>query len=125
VNPDRKIKVQTNNIETLANREIDRLIDQYRTVPTEEELVAIAHTLEEKLYEHASFVPGFIQGYERSAHWRWVRFPEGFSERDMHYVFEYQQFWIDEEAKAETLEAKKNGDTFPVSITIYDQYRND
>ena len=43
----------------------------------------------------------------------------------MHYVYEYQQFWIDGEAKAETLEAKKNGDTFPVSITIYDQYRND
>jgi microcin C transport system substrate-binding protein len=125
VNPDRKIKVQTNNIENLANREIDQLIDQYRTTATEEELVATAHTLEEKLYEHASFVPGFIQGYERSAHWRWVRFPEGFSERDMHYVYEYQQFWIDGEAKAETLEAKKNGDTFPVSITIYDQYRND
>jgi microcin C transport system substrate-binding protein len=125
VNPDREIKVQTNNIENLANREIDQLIDQYRTTATEEELVATAHTLEEKLYEHASFVPGFIQGYERSAHWRWVRFPEGFSERDMHYVYEYQQFWIDGEAKAETLEAKKNGDTFPVSITIYDQYRND
>ncbi|NIL93587.1 MAG: ABC transporter substrate-binding protein, partial [Woeseiaceae bacterium] len=98
VNPDRKIKVQTNNIESLADREIDRLIDQYRTVETEEELVATAHLLEEKLREHASFVPGFIQGYERSAHWRWVRFPESFSERDMRYVYEYQQFWIDEQA---------------------------
>ena len=30
-----------------------------------------------------------------------------------------------EEAKAETLEAMKAGETFPVSITIYDQYRID
>jgi microcin C transport system substrate-binding protein len=125
VNPERKIKVQTNNIESLANREIDKLIEQYRAAGTEEELVATAHALEEKLREHASFVPGFIQGYERSANWRWVKFPEGFSERDMHYVFEYQQFWIDEEAKAETLEAMKADKTFPVSITIYDQYQND
>lgn len=125
VNPDRKIKVQTNNIESLANREIDALIDKYRATSTEEELVATAYELEEKLREHASFVPGFIQGYERAGYWRWVRFPEGFSERDMRYVFEYQQFWIDEAARKETLEAMKKGETYPVSIEIYDQYRVD
>ena len=125
VNPDRKIKVQTNNIESLADREIDALIEKYRSVGTEEELIATAYELEEKLWEHASFVPGFVQGYERAGFWRWVKFPEGFSERDMHYVYEYQQFWIDEQARKETREAMKKGETFPVSIEIHDQYRVD
>lgn len=125
VNPDRKIKGQTNNMQSLANREIDELIEKYRAAKTEEELVALAYELEEKLYDDASFVPGYVQDYERSAHWRWVKFPEGFSERDMNYVFAYQQFWIDEEARAETLEAKKNGETFPPSIRVYDQYRTE
>jgi microcin C transport system substrate-binding protein len=125
VNPERKIKVQTNNIFSLADREIDELITAYRAAATEEELVEIAYTLEEKLDELAVFVPGFIQGYERSAFWRWVKFPEGFSERDMDYVYSYQQFWIDEAARAETLDAMQSGKTYPVSIRVYDQYRTD
>ncbi|MGB5511004.1 MAG: extracellular solute-binding protein [Woeseiaceae bacterium] len=124
-NPERKIKVQTNNIFSLADREIDELIEAYRAAATEEELVSIAYTLEEKLYDLAVFIPGFIQGYERSAFWRWVKFPEGFSERDMDYVYHYQQFWIDEAAREETLEAMQRGETYPVSIRVYDQYRTD
>jgi len=123
INPERKIKVQTNNIEALANWEIDQLINRYRAAATEEELVATAHMLEEALYEHASFVPGFVQGYERSAHWRWLKFPDGFDVKESHYVYEGQLFWLDDSAKKETKSAMKTDEKFPVNINIHDKYK--
>ena len=123
VNPERKIKVQTNNIETLASWDVDQLINRYRAATTEDELVATAHRLEEALYDHASFVPGFVQGYERSAHWRWLKFPDDFDVKESHYVFEGQQFWFDDTVKKETKAAMKAGDKFPVSVNVHDQYK--
>jgi len=123
INPERKIKVQTNNIEALANWDIDQLINRYRAAATEEELVATAHKLEEALYEHASFVPGFVQGYERSSHWRWLKFPDDFDVKESHYVYEGQLFWLDDSAKKETKSAMKADEKFPVKINVHDKYK--
>ncbi len=125
VNPERTVKVQTNNSQMVADVEIDALIDQYRAAAVEEEKIRVGHLLEEKMYDYASFVPGFIQGYERSAHWNWLKFPEDFDVKKSHYVFEYQLFWIDEEQKKKTRAAMKSGETYPVSINIYDQYKTE
>ncbi len=125
VNPDRQVKTQTNNLSNVADLEVDRLIEQYRAGTTHETLVETSHRLEERLDEIASWVPGFKQDNERSGHWRWVRFPEHFNERDAGYVWRYHQFWIDEEARAATRQAMKDGGSFPPSVTVYDRYKQD
>ncbi len=123
VNPDRQVKTQTNNLSGVADPEVDALIDRYRAGKSHEELIETAHLLEEKLFEIAPWVPGFKQDFERSGHWRWVRFPEHFNERDATYVWRYHQFWIDENAREATRRAMKDGETFPASVTVYDRYR--
>ena len=123
INPERKLKVQTNNIETLADWNIDQLINRYRAAKNEDELIETARELEVALKQHASFVPGFIQGYERSAHWRWLKFPADFNVKKAHYVYEYQLFWIDEKDKEKTRAAMKAGEKLPLNINIYDQYK--
>jgi microcin C transport system substrate-binding protein len=125
INPGRKPNTQTNNLEGVAIRELDEMIERYRTVESEEDLISIAHRMEELLHDYASFVPGFIQGYERSAHWRWVRWPDDFNIRDAGYVYEYMVHWIDEDLRAETENAIRQEETFPPSITVYDQYKVD
>jgi len=123
VNPDRKVKVQTNNSQMVAEKDIDVMIDAYRQAKVEEEKIEYAFKLEERIREHATFVPGFVQAYERSAHWNWLKFPDDFDVKISHYVYEYQLFWVDEEQKKRTREAMKSGETFPVSINVHDQYK--
>lgn len=123
VNPDRVLKVQTNNLQSMANPDIDRMIDRYRTSEDLDEMRDIAFKLEDALYEDASFVPGFVLPFYRIGHQRWLRFPEG-TFNEMHTRSDIQFFvgWIDEDMKAETLAAKKSGKTFPPQINIYDQF---
>ena len=47
VNPQRKIKVQTNNLFSLANREIDQLVDRYVASEDAAEMKTLAHRIEE------------------------------------------------------------------------------
>lgn len=123
VNPDRKVKTQTNNLQVLADFEIDAMIDRYRTSEDLDEMRDIAFKLEAALYEDASFVPGFVLPFYRIGHHRWLRFPEE-TFNEMHTRSDIQFFvgWIDEAIKAETLAAKKSGKTFPPEINVYDQF---
>ncbi len=123
VNPDRKIKTQTNNLQMIADLEIDRLIDLYRASEDADEMRGLAYQLEERLFEHGSFVPGYIEPFERVGHWRWMRYPDEFSYQHMRSDWQFFVHWIDEDLKAETLGAMKSGETFPAKITINDKYK--
>ena len=79
INPARQIKTQTNNLETLAIPEMDRLIDAYRASPDADEMIALAHEMSDLHHDYASFVPGFYNGFFRIGHWRWVNYPANFS----------------------------------------------
>lgn len=122
VNPDRKVKTQTNNLEVMAVKEIDDLIQRYRTSEDLEEMKVISRQLEEALHEEASFVPGFVLPFYRIGHHRWLRFPEGFNE--MHTRSDVQFFvsWIDQDMRKETIAAKKAGVKFEPEINVYDQF---
>ncbi|MEM7562188.1 MAG: extracellular solute-binding protein [Pseudomonadota bacterium] len=125
VNPERKVKTQSNNLEIVAVPEIDQMIDQYRASSSREEMIDLAHRLDEALYDYASFSPGFKQSYYRIGHWRWVRYPEGFNVKHSSGSGEYFLHWIDQDIKKETLEARDNNDKFDAVIRTYDQYRQD
>lgn len=124
VNPERKLKVQTNNLQSLANRDIDALIDRYRGSDDLDEMRDIAFRLETLIHEDASFVPGYIAPYYRVAHQRWLRYPEG-TFNEMHTRSDIELFaqWIDLDMKRETLAARKSGETFPPQINVYDQFQ--
>ena len=123
VNPNRKIKTQTNNLEEMAVPEMDRMIDAYRASSDKDEMVELAHKMTELHHEYGSFVPGFYQPFYRVGHWRWVKYPEGFNEKHSRAAGQYYVHWIDTETKEETLQARKDGKTFPPEINVYDQYK--
>ncbi|MEX0617374.1 MAG: extracellular solute-binding protein [Pseudohongiellaceae bacterium] len=123
VNPAREVKVQTNNLESLAVYEIDQLIEQYDSSSSADEMLELSHQIQELHYEHASFVPGFVQPFYRSGHWRWVKWPEGFNLKHSDAAGSQFVHWIDEEAKQETLAAQRAGQTFEPQINVYDQFR--
>ena len=123
VNPDRKPKPQTNNLETLAIQQMDESIIQYRAESNGDAMVAIAHQMSELHHEFASFVPGFYSGFFRTGHWRWIRYPSNFSYKHASGSREYFVHWVDQDIKAETLAAKDSGTTFPPQIKVFDQYR--
>ena len=123
VNPNRQIKVQTNNLESLAELEFDRMIEQYDRSGDKQEMIDLAHRMTEFHHEYASFVPGFVQDFYRVGHWRWMRYPEFFNHRQSANAGELFVHWIDEELKAETQAARRDGRAFEPEINVYDQYR--
>ncbi|MBS02626.1 MAG: ABC transporter substrate-binding protein [Gammaproteobacteria bacterium] len=123
VNPERKVKTQTNNLELLALAEMDALIDRYRASGDKDEMIELAHRMDELHYEHASWVPGYVQPHYRIGHWRWVRYPEGFNHKHSRSAGEFFVHWLDPEAKGATRTARSDGVTFPASIRTFDQHR--
>jgi len=113
----------TNNIFTYANPETDRILEANRNARTEEEVVSTSHRLEEIIHSEAVWSPGWKKDFYRQAYWRWLKWPEKHNTRisdepEMSFVF-----WIDEEAKKETLEAMREGQTFHEVNRVYDDYR--
>lgn len=123
VNPDRKPKPQTNNLQAVADPELDAWIDEYDNSDDKERMIELSHMIQERHHEYASFSPGFVQPFYRAAYWRWVRWPEGFNFKYTVYPHEMFAFWIDTEMKAETLEARAAGRVFEPHIEVYDQFR--
>lgn len=123
-NPERKAKVQTNNLQSIAIPELDGLIKRYDSSESLDEMREIARKMEEIMYENASFSPGFVMPFYRVATWRWVRFPEGFSTRYSRDPFESAVEWLDEDRKPETLAARRDETkSFPASVKTYDRWK--
>jgi len=123
INQDRKAKTQTNNLQVIANREIDWRIEAYRASEDAGEMKKLAFEMEELLHEDASFVPGYVRPFYRIGYWRWIRYPEDFNVKLSRSSGEYFLTWIEPGVKKTTLEAKKTGRTFPPVIKTYDQYK--
>ena len=123
VNPERKPKTQTNNMEMLAIREMDELIDAYRASASAEEMQALAHRMTQMHHDHASFVPGYVRDFYRLGFWRWVRFPENFNHRHSNGAGQLFVHWLDTAAKEETKAARKSGKTWPAVVAVFDQHR--
>ena len=122
-NPNRTPKPQTNNLQSLANSELDALIEAYRASENVQEMQQLAYRMEEVLYEDGSFVPGFVIPFFRTAYWRWVRWPDDFNVKLSGGATEFKLMWIDEDMRKATLDARNRGETFPVQDQVFDQYR--
>lgn len=123
VNPDRKLKTQTNNLESMAIWEMDKMIVAYDRSSSAEEMKRLAFAMEEMLHDYASFSPGYVVPFIRVGSWRWIGFPDDYHVRLGRSFNEWFLFWIDEDLKRETLDARKTGKTFPPRILTFDQYK--
>lgn len=122
VNPDRKPKSQTNNLQLIASHELDAMIEAYDSSDSADEMIDLAHRMEEFLYEDASFCPGFVLPFFRIGAWRWMQFPDDFSVKITDELREYRLGWIDPEIKEETEKAIAEGRSLPPVIKVIDKY---
>jgi len=121
--PGREIKVQTNNLMSFADPQMDKLIDQYVQSDDQDEMVSLAHRMTRLAHEQAAFVPGFVEPFYRHANWAWVRWPDDFNLRYSSYAEDYFVHWIDTDMKEATLAARRAGRSQEARIEVYDQYR--
>jgi len=123
-NPERKPKPNTNNLQSIAIPALDRLIERYQASEDKEEMRRLAYEMEKIVYEDASFSPGFVYPFYRTAYWRWLRWPEDFNVKISRRSEEWYLSWIDEDVKKEVQEARKAGKSLPPIIKVYEQYRD-
>jgi microcin C transport system substrate-binding protein len=122
-NPNRQPMVQTNNLMLIADAELDQLIDRYDRSEDLDEMRRLAWRMEEIIHDHASFSPGWVQPFYRTAYWRWVQWPEGFNVRTSRDPVEYWLHWIDPQIREETLAARRGTQSFPTMVQVFDQWR--
>jgi microcin C transport system substrate-binding protein len=123
-NPERRLKTQTNNLESIAIAELDALIEAYQASDDAEEMKRLAWQMEELLHDYASFSPGFVLPFYRTAYWRWMHWPDHFGLKIGSGPFDGFLGWIDQTAKEETVAARRSGATFEPTIRVYDQHRD-
>lgn len=116
-------KAQTNNLCNLDDPKINALIDRYDKALSEDEIQELSWQLQEELQKQACFIPAFMKPWYRIGYWRWVRFPAGFDVRQSASPYDAGIFWLDENARQATQEARKNGTTFDNTIQTFDQWR--
>lgn len=117
-------KPTTNNLFSFANAEADRWSERHRRSTTMEAMTEATWELERIIHEEGIFVPAMRVPFVREAHWRWIRWPETFATAACYIPFESYVWWVDEEMKEETLEAMREGRTFPEVLAVKDAYRN-
>lgn len=118
-----KPKPNTNNITESVDPRFDELSVAIRRATSEEEIRKNAWAIEEVIQEQAPWVPLYHRNYYRLGYWRWLKFPEKkFNVRVSYEPDEAHVHWIDTEAKEETLKAKREGEKFPETLEVFDEY---
>ena len=87
-------------------------------------MIQLARTMTEMHHEHASFSPGYYQGFFRLGYWRWIKYPDTFNYKHARGAGELFVHWIDTKLKKETLAARKEGEKFEPQILVFDQFKN-
>ena len=120
-------KPQTNNFFLWSRPDTDILTDKARNARTEEELRDAAWKLQHIMHDEAMFVPGYVSEFQRIGYWRWMKWPDSettrFSPAAVYEPHDGYAYWIDDEVKQETLEARREGKTFPEVNRVIDIYR--
>jgi len=123
-----ELKANTNNIYSVADPKIDKMVEAYRASRSVDEMRVLSHELQQVFYDEAVFVPAYKIDFQRFATWRWIKWPDTPSSRLMpqgvYYPYESHVFWIDEELKKETQEAMASGETFPEVQQVWDDYKS-
>ncbi|MGE9266596.1 MAG: ABC transporter substrate-binding protein, partial [Verrucomicrobiales bacterium] len=122
------LKQNTNNVFSFRHERMDGLAEAYRKASTEDEKFRLAHEMQEIIHEEAVFVPGYMTEFRRIGCWRWMCWPQSteteFSPPLIYDPVDSYTWWIDEEIKKETQEARRLGQDFPEVQATHGRYRN-
>lgn len=119
----KKPKTDTNNFSMTADPELDKLIEQQRKAPNEDEMQRLSWLVEEKVQQLACVIPTWEVPMYRYLHWRWMRFPKDGNLKITREGLDSFVWWIDEDMKAETKQAMKEGKSFGEVSRVFEQYR--
>lgn len=114
-------KPNTNNLTSFADPRMNALCEAQRKATTVEEYRRTVFEADQIVHDEAIWVPGFDQNFYWVAYWRWIKWPPGFNVSVSQDPYQNHVLWIDEPAKAETLEAMRSGRTFPETDEVFDQ----
>ena len=121
-------KPQTNNFSNTDNKELDSLIEKYRTATEDEPKIKLAHQIQQFIYEEGAYIPTFMVPYFRLAYWRYWQFPETPATKQSESTFDLYSatgglFWLDTDIKKETKEAMDKGIAFDPITKINEMYK--
>jgi microcin C transport system substrate-binding protein len=115
-------KPNTNNLTCFADPRMDKFCEAERAATTIEQMREASWGADQIIHEEAAWIPGYDQNYWRVAYWRWVKWPEGtFNVAVSELPMSNHVHWIDEQVKAETLQAMKDGVEFPEVDQVFEQ----
>jgi microcin C transport system substrate-binding protein len=122
------LKQDTNNVNTWAREDTDKLTVAYRNATSLEDVKRIGDELGQIMHDEALFVPGYMADFARIGTWRWIRWPDTAEEQiappGFYVPYESYCFWVDQEMRKETLEARRKGIKFPEVQETADKYRS-
>jgi microcin C transport system substrate-binding protein len=119
----REIVPDTNNMTMTADPALDVLIDQQRKAQTEEEVQRLSWELEKLIEDRASTIPAWESPNYRYLCWRWMRWPATGNAKGSQLPLDEHMYWIDEDIKAETKEAMREGRSYGEVLRVFDKYR--
>lgn len=121
------LKQNTNNVFSFSDERMDQLAVAFRNARTEDELEEYAHEMQRIIHDSGVYVPGYMTEFSRVGCWRWVRWPDSefteFCPPRTYVPFESYVYWIDEDFKKETEEARRSGKKFPEVQALKQRYR--
>lgn len=119
-------KPQTNNITNFSDPQMDAWIDQYRKELDKPTRVALAHKMEQALFDSGAMIPTFKVPYTREAYWRWIKLPKGIATRSSSEVVDAMGaglFWIDVAEKNRIRALRRDGGSMPPSLIIDETWK--
>lgn len=123
-----KARRQTNNLNCYASDRMDYLADTARNARTIEELKSAVLEAQQIIHDEALFIPSFTTPYQRVAYWRWLKWPDSeytkFADPKTYVPLDSYYYWIDQDIKKETIEAKRAGRDLGEKVFTHDYYRN-
>jgi len=119
-----KVRVQTNNMTMTFIPELDRLIEAYDKAETWDEIKRLGAEVEQIIYDNASWVNGWALPFYRVGYARYIKWPKGFNVAQSRSPDEFFLFWIDQDEKKATEDARRSGKTFPTQVLTFDQFKN-
>ncbi|NDV62899.1 hypothetical protein G0Q06_10590 [Puniceicoccales bacterium CK1056] len=111
------------NSTNIRDDRLDALLEEWDQLRDPEKAYQVSHDIQERLYEYAAWVPGLSADFTRWGCWRWMQWPEYFQVPKYFMFTASGVFWIDEDIREQTLEARRKGQGFPPKTTVYDRWK--
>ncbi|MEX0332456.1 MAG: ABC transporter substrate-binding protein [Puniceicoccaceae bacterium] len=111
------------NTSNIKVKRLDDLLEEWDATDDPAEARRISHAIQQEIHDFAAWIPGLTIDFTRIGYWRWVRWPDYFQVPRYFFFMSTGVFWIDEDRRQETLEARKSGTTFEPVTRVYDRWK--